>query len=191
MSKPKYNIDDTVVAKISVRGSSEPSFCHVGESMVIRKVEKTPKGFCYTCGYDGYELMEDEIERDYGKREGNEKMEQNMEMKETKNVRVVMEITTKDTAELQRMLDHHMEYLMDFENNRDVVESVSGVISYDKELGKDNLLKMQALCRIVEDVLETKPSNEELENKCLSMRELYIRLHELNECLKNISIKDM
>lgn len=59
--QPRFNIGDTVYTKVSVRGSFEPSFCHVGEKMEVLKVENYGDGYIYTCSYDGYRLKEDQL----------------------------------------------------------------------------------------------------------------------------------
>ena len=58
---PKYHIGQTVVALTSVMGSYEPSRCSVGEKMRVEKVERHGNTYQYTCGYDGYELLESQL----------------------------------------------------------------------------------------------------------------------------------
>lgn len=60
-NKPRFNIGDTIITKVSVRGSSEPSFCQVHEKLEINEVRKYGDTFQYSCGYDNYLLTEDQI----------------------------------------------------------------------------------------------------------------------------------
>lgn len=41
---------------------------------------------------------------------------------------VTMKIDTDNMAELGRILDHHIDYVIDMENNRDIISSVYGVV---------------------------------------------------------------
>lgn len=59
--KEEFDIGDRVVAKVSKRGSSEPSFCRVGEVMTVDKIEKTKAGIIYVCTMDGYRFSRDEL----------------------------------------------------------------------------------------------------------------------------------
>lgn len=61
MESPKFVIGETVVAMTTVRGSYEPTTCTIGEKMVVNKIEKCGDTFKYTCGYDGYELYENQL----------------------------------------------------------------------------------------------------------------------------------
>lgn len=61
MNKPKFEIGQTVYNAISKRGSYEPSTCQPYTALVIDKVEKHGDTFEYTCGFDGYCFVEDEL----------------------------------------------------------------------------------------------------------------------------------
>lgn len=62
MSKqPKYQLGQTVVNLVSTRGSYEPSICNKYEKMTIDKMEIHGNTYMYTCGYDGYQFLEDEL----------------------------------------------------------------------------------------------------------------------------------
>lgn len=61
MSKPRFNIGDTVYNKVARKGSYEPSICAKMSKLTVDKVAKCGDSFKYTCDYDGYEFMEDEL----------------------------------------------------------------------------------------------------------------------------------
>lgn len=61
MKNPKFSIGETVVATVSVRGSREPSMCSVGMKMMVEGIEKCGDTYKYICGYDGYELYENQL----------------------------------------------------------------------------------------------------------------------------------
>lgn len=57
----KFNIGDSVITKVSKRGSYEPSFCRVNEKMTVDGIEKHGSVIHYICGFDGYDFTEDEL----------------------------------------------------------------------------------------------------------------------------------
>lgn len=57
----KFNIGDSVITKVSKRGSYEPSFCQVNEKMTVEGIKRVGSVIHYICGYDGYDFTEDEI----------------------------------------------------------------------------------------------------------------------------------
>lgn len=61
MSKPRFNIGDTVYNKVARKGSYEPSICDKMSKLTVDKVAKCWDSFKYTCDSDGYEFMEDEL----------------------------------------------------------------------------------------------------------------------------------
>lgn len=61
MAKNKFNIGDTVYAKVSTMGSYEPSICSVNEKMDVKAIEKVGDEYVYTCSSDGYKLKESEL----------------------------------------------------------------------------------------------------------------------------------
>lgn len=79
-------------------------------------------------------------------------------------VKVFMNLESPDPTELQRILDHHADYVIDFDNNTDVVTSVSGVETYI-ENDKDDRTKLRILASIIDDIIgEGKPSPEDLDH---------------------------
>lgn len=61
MSTPKFSIGQEVINLVSRRGSYEPSVCCRYEHMTVDKVEVSGNTYQYTCGYDGYQFLEDEL----------------------------------------------------------------------------------------------------------------------------------
>lgn len=96
-------------------------------------------------------------------------------------VKAIMSIETEKPKELRRMLDHHMEYLIDFDEHRDTITSVADVMSYETE--SDNYrAKLEILSYIINDILATEPSDEELDDD-EDMIDLYEEIHNLKESL--------
>lgn len=60
-NQPKFRIGEIVYNKVSTRGSYGPSFCNPHERMTIDKIERCDNSFQYTCGYNGYKFMEDQL----------------------------------------------------------------------------------------------------------------------------------
>lgn len=60
-AKNKFNIGDTVVATVSVRGGYEPSLCSPGEKMEVNEIKRRGDEYIYVCGYDGYSLKESQL----------------------------------------------------------------------------------------------------------------------------------
>lgn len=58
---PKFSIGQEVVNTVSKRGIYEPSVCTKYERMIIDKVEVFGETYQYTCGYDGYQFLENEL----------------------------------------------------------------------------------------------------------------------------------
>lgn len=59
--KPRFNIGDAVITKVSVRGSSEPSMCNINEKLPVTGIRKRNDTFIYTCGYNGYNIQEEDL----------------------------------------------------------------------------------------------------------------------------------
>lgn len=92
-------------------------------------------------------------------------------------------VTTKP-EELERILDHHMEYLIDMDDNRDLIQTVHSVKSYDVK-SKHDVPKLQMLAALLSDIIgETEPTDEELDDDDDAIA-LYDELHNLKEALKN------
>lgn len=99
-------------------------------------------------------------------------------------IRAIMTIETTDPEEIERLLNHHIDYLIDMDDNQDI-ESISDVITYDIE-SKSNKDKLKILAAIISDVLETKPADDELNDK--STKDLYANIHNLKESLENVNL---
>lgn len=104
----------------------------------------------------------------------------------TVKVHVSMDIDcpAKNEEKLRRYLDHHIEYLVDLDNNMDVIKSIYNVKAYtDKK--NDDSIKLMLLRSLIDDVLKTEPSDEELENKD-DVLELYEEIHNLKQTFDNL-----
>lgn len=96
-----------------------------------------------------------------------------------KNLQVLLTMESENPEELKRILDHHMEYLMDFENNKDVVTSIHHVMSYEET---DIRKKLQVLRAVIQDCLTQEPDDDTLENDP-SLLDVYDEIHNLKETL--------
>ena len=101
-------------------------------------------------------------------------------------ITAMMSFETTQPEELQRCLDHHMEYLIDFDENADIINSVEGVISYDIN-NKYDKNKLQMIANILADIFANEPSDEELDNDDNKIA-LYDELHNLKEALADNGI---
>lgn len=61
MTKPKFNIGDTVYNKVEKKGSFEPSTCNKYTKLTINSISTNNHATTYTCGYDGYMFKESEL----------------------------------------------------------------------------------------------------------------------------------
>ena len=61
MTKPKFNIGDTVYNKVEKKGSFEPSTCNKYTKLTIDSISTKNNTISYTCGYDGYTFEESEL----------------------------------------------------------------------------------------------------------------------------------
>ena len=98
-------------------------------------------------------------------------------------IRTTMTIETTNKEELQRILDHHIDYLIDMEVNSDI-QSVEGVVSYDVDSTYD-APKLKMLASIVSDILYKNPSDDDLDNDDDAI-ELYNNIQKLAESLENM-----
>lgn len=61
-NKPRFNIGDTVITKVSVRGSYEPSVCSVHDKLTVEEIKRHGNTFLYTCDkWDGYQIKEEDL----------------------------------------------------------------------------------------------------------------------------------
>lgn len=99
-----------------------------------------------------------------------------------------IECPSENEEKLKRFLDHHIEYLVDFDSNQDVIKSISNVTAYN-DSKSDNVEKLQILTALVQDILNTEPSDEELEksDNTDELLDIYAEIHNLKEALSNIS----
>ena len=109
-----------------------------------------------------------------------------MPERNTKQIRAFMTFEAVDKDELNRILDHHMEYMIDFDDMSEVIESVHGVQSYSPN-DKHDTTKLQIMAEILSDILESEPSDEDLDNDDDAI-ELYANLHNLKEAMQKMGI---
>ena len=69
-------------------------------------------------------------------------------------VRVYAEMESNDPLKLQAILSHHADYIIDFENNNDIVTSISNVMTYTENTGNEQKIKM--LTTIMRDIVACK-----------------------------------
>lgn len=69
-------------------------------------------------------------------------------------VRVYAEMESNDPLKLQAILSHHADYIIDFENNNDIVTSISNVMTYTENTGNEQKIKM--LATIMRDIVACK-----------------------------------
>lgn len=83
----------------------------------------------------------------------------------TSRLKVLMTLESNNGAELASILDHHADYVIDFDSNRDILTSVEGVQSYI--IGdKTDRTKLNMLSEIIDDILPDgkAPSISELDD---------------------------
>lgn len=101
-------------------------------------------------------------------------------------IRTQMSIESNDPDELRRILDHHIEYLVDMDTNRDIVTSIANVQAYNLD-DKNNDSKLSMLSEILSDILITEPSDDDL-NDDGNLIDLYAELHNLKISLENVGL---
>lgn len=88
----------------------------------------------------------------------------NISEEKTTQVRAFMTFDTVNENKLKRILDHHMEYLVDFDSVSDITTGVHGVIAYNPDDKYGIRDKLKIIKEIVADILDTESINEELDN---------------------------
>ena len=80
-------------------------------------------------------------------------------MDDIKTVVAVMNIDcpSKLVPELRAMLGHHVDYLIDMEENKDLVKQVHGVRSFVAGDTRHEATKLSMLEEIVDDILQSRP----------------------------------
>lgn len=93
-------------------------------------------------------------------------------------VKAIMTLDTSNVDELRRILDHHIDYLIDMDDNRDIIENVSGVLSYEVSAEHDNISnKLKVLASVLADCLHTR-RDRKAETK--EERELFLMLQDVH-----------
>ena len=97
-----------------------------------------------------------------------------------------MSIESNNPDELRHILDHHIEYLVDMDANKEIVTSIANVQAYDLD-DKNNDSKLSMLSEILSDILITEPSDDDLNNDD-DLIDLYAELHNLKTSLENVGL---
>lgn len=105
---------------------------------------------------------------------------------QTTQVRAFMTFDAVNEDELKRCLNHHIEHLIDFDDVSDVLSSVHGVTYYNPD-DKHDGSKLTILAELLSDILQTEPSDEELDNDDKAI-ELYDELHNLKIAMENMGL---
>lgn len=98
-------------------------------------------------------------------------------------VRIYAEMESNDPLKLQAILSHHADYIIDFENNNDIVTSISNVMTYTENTGNEQKIKM--LATIMRDIVACKiVSNEDLSP---DKKEIYDDIEKMSNKLTKLS----
>lgn len=93
---------------------------------------------------------------------------------------MAIETDTENVEELRCTLRHHVDYLIDMNNNPDI-KSVANVISYNTD-SKYDRGKLQMLSAIIEDILDSNPSASDYDDD-EEASALYHAIHKLASAL--------
>ena len=102
-------------------------------------------------------------------------------------VKAQMNIETNDVDELRRILDHHIDYIINMDDCSDIISSIANVQSYDIT-DKRDATKLSMLASLLEDILgENEPSDEDLDIDDNAI-ELYDNLYNIKTSLQAMGI---
>lgn len=100
-------------------------------------------------------------------------------------LKVSMSLETSNPEKLASILSHHADYVIDFDDNKDILTSVENVQSY--EIGqKNDRNKINMIADILQDILPDgkAPSYEDLDSDD-DAYELYTALENLSNALED------
>lgn len=100
-----------------------------------------------------------------------------------KVVYVYMRMESAEHENLMRILNHHIDYLIDVEDDS-LVCSIYGVESFVAD-EKEEKRKLWLLKNVIDDLLELEPSDEEIEND-QELMDCYADMHNLRESLQDV-----
>ncbi len=103
--------------------------------------------------------------------------------------RAMLLMNTRDTEEFEKCLNHHLDYLIDFDNAGDLCTSAGETITYDIDTLND-IKKLEMLSAVLHDILgRNKPSDEDLSYDD-NFIELYDNLNNVKASLHRIGLWD-
>lgn len=97
-------------------------------------------------------------------------------MEKTITASIIFDIPEDKVNDIRSNLDHHIEYLIDMDTNRDRINAIYGVESYEPNNPDHTPIKLKILKRTIQDILST--------NRKTIPWDLYAKLTEINEMLK-------
>ena len=105
-------------------------------------------------------------------------------MAETKELCVYMRLAVIDEEEMKRIVDHHLEYIIDFDNNADLFESVSGAKSYTDDEHDE---KLRVLRQVINDIRCNEPDDDALDavQERHELTDVYTEIANLDQLLKD------
>ena len=105
-------------------------------------------------------------------------------MAETKELCVYMRLEAIDVEEMKRIVDHHLEYIIDFDNSTDLIKSVSGAKSYTDDEHDE---KLRVLRQVIDDIRLNEPDDDDLDTiqEGHELTDLYTEIANLDQALKD------
>lgn len=102
-------------------------------------------------------------------------------------VRITALLETDSPDKLRSVLNHHIDYLVDFDNNRDILTSARNVKSYCTDDRQDTA-KLAMLADILGDILKDgMPSEKDLDNDW-DIIEMYAAMESLKNAMADCGI---
>ena len=103
---------------------------------------------------------------------------------ETKVLCVYMRFEAIDVEEMKRIVDHHLEYIIDFDNSTDLIKSVSGAKSYTDDEHDE---KLRVLRQVIDDIRLNEPDDDDLDTiqEGHELTDLYAEIANLDQALKD------
>ena len=94
-----------------------------------------------------------------------------------------MRFETSDEEELKRIIDHHMEYLIDFDDS-DLIKSVYNTSSYTEN---EHTNKLKVLRKVINDIRANEPDDDDLDSiqNGHELTNVYAEIANLDQALKN------
>lgn len=93
---------------------------------------------------------------------------------------------TVDEEEFHKILKHHIDYMIDFDDMSDVISSAHDITFYDTDERRDTK-KLQMISSILDDILNVEPTAKDLDYDDDAMS-LYEQLKSLKATLDNMGL---